>query len=94
MCVLSPPSFRPPSGGAFLYHLATVDTARTLVADGLPLAEELIFRSAAHLVEDLAHVSAMDEMAVVRVRRRLIQPWLTEDRQDGRPCYVLGPVPS
>ncbi|WP_408872626.1 hypothetical protein [Gluconobacter roseus] len=91
---LGPVGFRPPSGEAFVYHLTGAGTARSLVQDGLPLADGLIFRTAAHLAEDLAHVSAVDDMGVVRVRRRLIQPWLTEDRQDGRPCYVLGPEPS
>ncbi|MBF0859565.1 hypothetical protein HKD24_10080 [Gluconobacter sp. LMG 31484] len=91
---LNPVGFRPPAGEAFVYHLTDVTTARNFVRDGLPLADGLMFRTAAHLAEDLAHVSAVDDMGVVRVRRRLIHPWLTEDRQDGRPCYVLGPEPS
>ncbi|KXV19101.1 hypothetical protein [Gluconobacter oxydans] len=91
---LDPVGFRPPAGEAFVYHLTDADTARSFVEGGLPLTEELMFRTAAHLAEDLAHVSAVDDMGVVRVRRRLIQPWLTEDRHDGRPCYVLGPEPS
>lgn len=93
-CFLNPAGFRPPAGEAFLYHLTDVETARTLVDDALPLADGLVFRTAMHLAEDLADISAAGEVAVVRVRRRLIQPWLTEDRQDGRPCYVLGPETS
>ncbi|MFT8612449.1 hypothetical protein [Gluconobacter oxydans] len=91
---LDPAGFRPPAGEAFVYHLTDAGTARSFVRDGLPLTDGLMFRTAVNLAEDLADVSAAGEMGVVRVRRRLIQPWLTEDRQDGRPCYVLGPQTS
>ncbi|MQR98083.1 hypothetical protein [Gluconobacter aidae] len=90
-CFLNPAGFCPPAGEAFLYHLTDAGTARSLVETALPLADSLMFRTAKHLAEDLADVSAVGEMGIVRVRRRLIQPWLTADRQDGRPCYVLGP---
>lgn len=93
-CFLNPAGFRPPAGEAFLYHLTDAGTARSLVENALPLADGLMFRTATHLAEDLADVSAVGEMGIVRVRRRLIQPWLTADRQDGRPCYVLGPETS
>ncbi len=93
-CFLDPASFRPPAGAAFLYHLTDAETARSFVANGLPLTDSLMFRTAAHLAEDLADIPATGDMGVVRVRRRLIQPWLTPDRQDGRPCYVLEPQTS
>ncbi|MBS1102435.1 hypothetical protein JK202_05295 [Gluconobacter sp. Dm-62] len=93
-CFLDPGSFRPPAGAAFLYHLTDAETARSFVANGLSLTDSLMFRTAAHLAEDLADIPTTGDMGVVRVRRRLIQPWMTPDRQDGRPCYVLGPQTS
>lgn len=93
-CFLEPADFRPPAGAAFLYHLTDAETARSFVEHGLPLTDSLMFRTAAHLTEDLADIPETGDMGVVRVRRRLIQPWLTPDRQDGRPCYVLGPQTS
>lgn len=93
-CFLSPAGFRPPAGEAFLYHLTDVETARAYVNNALPLGDGLVFRTAVHLAEDLADISAAGELGVVKVRRRLIQPWLMPDRQDGRPCYVLRPETS
>lgn len=93
-CFLDPATFRPPAGTAFLYHLTDAETARGFGTNGLPLTDSLMFRTAAHLAEDLADIPTTGDMGVLRVRRRLIQPWLTPDRQDGRPCYVLGPETS
>ncbi|MBS1065218.1 hypothetical protein JK164_04420 [Gluconobacter kondonii] len=90
-CLLNPVGFRPPSGEAFVYHLTDIVSARMIVENGLLLTESLKFRTAAHLAQDLADAPVTEDLGIVRVRRRLIQPWLTADRQDGRLCYVLGP---
>lgn len=93
-CLLNPVGFRAPSGEAFVYHLTDTVSARRFAENGLPLTESLMFRTAAHLAQDLADAPVAEDLGIVRVRRRLIQPWLTAGRQDGRPCYVLGPEKS
>ncbi|EHH67912.1 hypothetical protein [Gluconobacter morbifer] len=88
-CLLEPSGFRPPSGEAFLYALVEMAQGEGCLRDGLALADETVFLDGMRLAADLAASSPEQDVRILRVRRRLILPWLRPYGPKGQKCYVL-----
>lgn len=87
--ILEAVGFRPASGEAFLYALLDLSYAQTLMKQGLPLEDQLVFLEGKDAVNELAELPPEQEIVILRVRRRLIQSWLEVNRDSEKAYYVL-----